>query len=118
MKKNRIYNFLMEMLIVIVFFALSMIIVVNMFAKGNILSEKTDILNKGHSTYVTVLERMKVYDGEDIDIYLDDLDIDTYGIDVSIDEYDDHYDINVSISYEDQLLNSTDVRSYRGVIYE
>ena len=52
MKKSGMYNFLIELLIVIVFFALSMIVVVNIFNKGDVLGDKTRVLNEAHSTYI------------------------------------------------------------------
>ena len=61
MKKSGMYNFLIELLIVIVFFALSMIVVVNIFNKGDVLGDKTRVLNEAHITYISVIEKMKVY---------------------------------------------------------
>ena len=75
MKKSGMYNFLIELLIVIVFFALSMIVVVNIFNKGDVLGDKTRVLNEAHSTYISVIEKMKEYDGEELDTYLKDYDI-------------------------------------------
>lgn len=113
MKKSGMYNFLIELLIVIVFFALSMIVVVNIFNKGDILGDKTRVLNEAHSTYISVIEKMKVYDGEELDTYLKDYDLDKYYIEVNVKD-------NISevmVIYNDEVLSSVKVMSV-GDIYE
>ena len=113
MKKSGMYNFLIELLIVIVFFALSMIVVVNIFNKGDILGDKAKVLNEAHSTYISVIEKMKEYDGEDLDIYLKDYDLYRYHIEVSVKD-------NISevmVIYNDEVLSSVKVMSM-GDIYE
>lgn len=116
MKKNRMFNFLIEMLLVIVFFALSMIVVVNIFGHGNILADKTAILNKAHSTYISILEKMKEYDGENLDAYLSNYDLDEYNIEVSV-SGDDMYTSEVKIVYDGEVLRSIEVVS-AGDTYE
>ena len=113
MKKSGMYNFLIELLIVIVFFALSMIVVVNIFNKGDVLGDKTRVLNEAHSTYISVIEKMKVYDGEELDTYLKDYDLDKYYIEVNVKD-------NISevmVIYNDEVLSSVKVMSM-GDIYE
>lgn len=113
MKKSWMYNFLIELLIVIVFFALSMIVVVNIFNKGDVLGDKTRVLNEAHSTYISVIEKMKVYDGEELDTYLKDYDLDKYYIEVNVKD-------NISevmVIYNDEVLSSVKVMSV-GDIYE
>ncbi|MDY3091867.1 MAG: hypothetical protein SOW61_03480 [Erysipelotrichaceae bacterium] len=113
MKKSGMYNFLIELLIVIVFFALSMIVVVNIFNKGDVLGDKTRVLNEAHSTYISVIEKMKVYDGEELDTYLKDYDLDKYYIEVNVKD-------NISevmVIYNDEVLSSVKVMSV-GDIYE
>ena len=113
MKKSGMYNFLIEILIVIVFFALSMIVVVNIFNKGDVLGDKTRVLNEAHSTYISVIEKMKVYDGEELDTYLKDYDLDKYYIEVNVKD-------NISevmVIYNDEVLSSVKVMSV-GDIYE
>ena len=113
MKKSGMYNFLIELLIVIVFFALSMIVVVNIFNKGDVLGDKTRVLNEAHSTYISVIEKMKEYDGEEVDTYLKDYDLDKYYIEVNVKD-------NISevmVIYNDEVLSSVKVMSV-GDIYE
>ena len=113
MKKSGMYNFLIELLIVIVFFALSMIVVVNIFNKGDVLGDKTRVLNEAHSTYISVIEKMKEYDGEELDTYLKDYDLDKYYIEVNVKD-------NISevmVIYNDEVLSSVKVMSM-GDIYE
>ncbi|MGN1054694.1 MAG: hypothetical protein ACI4P1_05400 [Erysipelotrichaceae bacterium] len=113
MKKSGMYNFLIELLIVIVFFALSMIVVVNIFNKGDVLGDKTRVLNEAHSTYISVIEKMKEYDGEELDTYLKDYDLDKYYIEVNVKD-------NISevmVIYNDEVLSSVKVMSV-GDIYE
>ena len=113
MKKSGMYNFLIELLIVIVFFALSMIVVVNIFNKGDVLGDKAKVLNEAHSTYISVIEKMKEYDGEDLGTYLKDYDLYRYHIEVSVKD-------NISevmVIYNDEVLSSVKVMSM-GDIYE
>ena len=113
MKKSGMYNFLIELLIVIVFFALSMIVVVNIFNKGDVLGDKTRVLNEAHSTYISFIEKMKEYDGEELDTYLKDYDLDKYYIEVNVKD-------NISevmVIYNDEVLSSVKVMSV-GDIYE
>ena len=107
MKKNGMFNFLIELLIVIVFFALSMIVVVNIFNKGDEYGDRARLLNEAHSTYISVLEKMKVYDGEDLGIYLKDYDLVRYYVEVEVNDKT----CEVMIIYDGEVLRSTKVMS-------
>jgi len=69
-KKTRSLNFLLELLIVIVFFALACLICIPILINANSENKLTEIKNEGLLALQSRAEKMKVYHGEPLNEYL------------------------------------------------
>ena len=69
-KKTRSLNFLLELLIVIVFFALACLICIPILINANTENKLTQIKNEGLLELESRIEIMKVYHGEPLNEYL------------------------------------------------
>ncbi len=69
-KKTRSLNFLLELLIVMVFFALACLICIPILVNANKDNKLTHIKNEGLLQLGSITEKMKVYGGEPLDVYL------------------------------------------------
>lgn len=69
-KKTRSMNFLLELLIVVVFFALASLICIPILVNANNNNKLTHIKNEGLLKLGSITEKMKVYHGEPLDSYL------------------------------------------------
>lgn len=114
MKHSRIFNFLIELLISIVIFTIAMIGIVMIFDKSSNINHKTNLLNEVHNTYISVIEKMRIYNGEDLDVYLKEYNLDKNYINLEYDK--DSLSYYIMIEYNDEILAKT--RVYVGEIYE
>ena len=69
-KKTRSLNFLLELLIVMVFFALACLICIPILVNANNDNKLTHIKNEGLLQLGSITEKMRVYDGEPLDMYV------------------------------------------------
>ena len=69
-KKTRSLNFLLELLIVVVFFALACLICIPILVNASNDNKLTHIKNEGLLKLGSITEKMKVYDGKPLDSYL------------------------------------------------
>ena len=104
MKNNKksIYVFLLEFVVITLVFALVSVVSVTMFSKGKILSDEAIGYNDGLIMTENIAEKMKKYDGENLNTFLDDYpqSNDDYQIEVSVESNGTHYRIyNTNIKY-------------------
>ena len=69
-KKTRSMNFLLELLIVVVFFAFASLICIPILVNANNNNRLTHIKNEGLLKLGSITDKMKVYEGEPLDSYL------------------------------------------------
>lgn len=69
-KKTRSLNFLLELLIVIVFFALACLICIPILVNANNNNKLTQIKNEGLLKLESIAEKMRVYNGKPLNEYL------------------------------------------------
>lgn len=69
-KKTRSLNFLLELLIVMLFFALACLICIPILVNANKDNKLTHIKNEGLLQLGLITEKMRVYDGEPLDMYV------------------------------------------------
>ena len=97
-KKTRLFNFLIELLMVIVIFAMSSMIVVKMFYHGYDLVDKNKRSNDAMLLAGNIAEKMRLYDGEELEDYLN---YDSAGFKV---------DVNVTKTCANYCLYKSDIK--------
>ena len=103
-KKTRLFNFLIELLLVIVIFAMSSMIVVKLFYYGRDVVLEDKHSNEAMLIASNIAEKMRVYDGEDLDSYLN-YDNDQYVLDIKVDKKCNHYCLYTSeIKVSDEIV--------------
>lgn len=112
-KKTRMFNFLVELLLVIVIFAISSLVVVKMFYHGQKINTKNQMLNEAMFIASDIAEQMRLYDGQDLAQYLsyDDLD---YDIKIDVNKTCDHYclyETKIEVSNNSEVLVGYEVAS-------
>ena len=83
-KKTRMFNFLIELLLVIVIFAISSIVVVKMFYSGYAINKENEELNDAMFIASDIAEQMRIYNGENLTDYLDYQKNAKYEVDVEV----------------------------------
>lgn len=132
-KKARMFNFLIELLISIVFFAFASIVCVQLFASGNRKNVEALELSNAMILSENVAEKMRVYNGEKLADYLGFDDVIYFDENYNISEIKSNrylqlkvdYDINktkyssnISYYFNDKVLLEYNVMSYPGGFYE
>jgi len=104
--KKSIYGFLTEFVIMLFVFALVSTVAVNLFSKGKMLSVETIRTNEGLIVIENIAERMKTYNGEDLNNYLNDFSLvnDNYNVEVNVSVTKGNYILyNSNIIYTDSI---------------
>ena len=104
--KKSIYGFLTEFVIMLFVFALVSTVAVNLFSKGKMLSVETIRTNEGLIVIENVAEKMKSYNGEDLNNYLNDFSLvnDNYNVEVNVSVTKGNYILyNSNIIYTDSI---------------
>ena len=119
-KKTRMFNFLIELLLVIVIFAISSIVVVKMFYNGYALNKENKELNDAMFVASDIAEQMRLYNGESLDEYLVYQAKPEYDVTVEIAKECEHYCLyssNIKVKKNDKVLVEFNVKSV-GEAYE
>lgn len=104
--KKSIYGFLTEFVIMLFVFALVSTVAVNLFSKGKMLSVETIRTNEGLIVIENIAEKMKTYNGEDLNNYLNDFSLvnDNYNVEVNVSVTKGNYILyNSNIIYTDSI---------------
>ena len=104
--KKSIYGFLTEFVIMLFVFALVSTVAVNLFSKGKMLSVETIRTNEGLIVIENIAEKMKTYNGEDLNYYLNDFSLvnDNYNVEVNVSVTKGNYILyNSNIIYTDSI---------------